>query len=342
MAIVSETERGKMKVDGKKRDALDHALLQIEKAYGKGSIMRFGSGIKIDIDTISTGSIGVDCALGVGGLPRGRVVEVFGPEMSGKTTLALHAVANSQKMGGVAAFIDVEHAVDPAYARNLGVDLDDLLISQPDTGEQALDIVELLVRSNSVDIIVIDSVAALTPRAELEGDMGDQHPGLQAKLMSQALRKLAAAIAKSMTCVIFINQIRIRIGVMFGNQETTPGGRALKFYSSVRIDIRKITSIKDGDKIIGDRVRVRVVKNKLAPPFRKAEFDIIYGRGISKEGELVDMGLQMGLVEKSGAWFSHGGKRIGQGREKAKCFLADNPDVAAGLESEIREKMSAE
>jgi recombination protein RecA len=321
--------------------ALDSALSQIEKAYGKGSIMRLGAEAQVDVECIPSGSIGLDGALGVGGLPRGRVMEIFGPEMSGKTTLALHAVANAQKSGGVAAFIDAEHAMDPAYARNLGVDLDDLLVSQPDMGEQALEIVELLVRSNSVDIIVIDSVAALTPRAELEGEMGDEHLGLQARLMSQALRKLAAAISKSMTCVVFINQIRMRIGVMFGNPETTPGGKALKFYSSVRIDIRRLTSIKEGDKIIGNRTSVRVVKNKLAPPFRKAEFDIIYGHGISREGELIDMGLQMGLLERSGAWFSLGGEKIAQGKENTRKFLTENAEAAAKLETDIREQLAA-
>ena len=331
----------KTKEKTRKDDALGRALSQIEKAYGKGSIMRLGSKAIVDVETIPTGSIGLDYALGIGGLPRGRVVEIFGPEMSGKTTLTLHAVANAQKAGGVAAFIDAEHAVDPAYARNLGVDLDNLLISQPDTGEQALDIVEQLVRSNAVDIIAIDSVAALTPRAELEGGMEDQQVGLQARLMSKALRKLAGAISKSKTCVVFVNQIRMKIGVMFGNPETTPGGRALKFYASVRLDIRKITSIKEGERIVGTRTRVRVVKNKLAPPFQKTEFDIIYGRGISRFGELIDMGIQIGLVEKSGAWFSCGEERIGQGRENAKDFLAENHEVASDLESKIRERLAA-
>ncbi len=331
----------KTKEKTRKDDALGRALSQIEKAYGKGSIMRLGSKAIVDVETIPTGSIGLDYALGIGGLPRGRVVEIFGPEMSGKTTLTLHAVANAQKAGGVAAFIDAEHAVDPAYARNLGVDLDNLLISQPDTGEQALDIVEQLVRSNAVDIIAVDSVAALTPRVELEGEMGDQQVGLQARLMSKALRKLAGAISKSKTCVVFVNQIRMKIGVMFGNPETTPGGRALKFYASVRLDIRKITSIKEGERIVGTRTRVRVVKNKLAPPFQKTEFDIIYGRGISRFGELIDMGIQIGLVEKSGAWFSCGEERIGQGRENAKDFLAENHEVASDLESKIRERLAA-
>jgi len=324
----------------RKREALGRALSQIEKAHGKGSIMRLGSHTRVDIETIPTGSIGLDHALGIGGLPRGRVVEIFGPEMSGKTTMCLHAVANAQKQGGVAAFVDAEHAMDPAYAANLGVDLDNLLVSQPDTGEQALDIVELLVRSNAVDIIAVDSVAALTPKAEIEGDMGDQQIGLQARLMSQAMRKLAGAISKSLTCVAFVNQIRMKIGVMFGNPETTPGGRALKFYSSVRLDIRRIANIKDGDTIVGSRTTARVVKNKLAPPFRKAEFDIIYGRGISREGEMIDLGLQMGLVEKSGAWYSYDGERIGQGRENAKKFLVDNDDAARGLEAKIREKLA--
>ncbi len=339
----SKKEREAPKDQGreKKQEALGRALSQIEKAYGRGSIMRLGSHARVDVPTIPTGSIGLDHALGIGGLPRGRVIEIFGPEMSGKTTMCLHAVANAQKQGGVAAFVDAEHAMDPAYAANLGVDLDNLLVSQPDTGEQALDIVELLVRSNAVDIIAVDSVAALTPRAEIEGEMGDQQIGLQARLMSQAMRKLAGAISKSMTCVTFVNQIRMKIGVMFGNPETTPGGRALKFYSSVRLDIRRIANIKDGDTIVGSRTTARVVKNKLAPPFRKAEFDIIYGRGISLEGEMLDLGLQMGLVEKSGAWYSYAGDRIGQGRENSKQFLLENPDAAKDLESKIRETLAA-
>lgn len=322
---------------GKRREALGQALAQIEKAYGKGSIMRLGESTRADVPAIPTGSIGLDHALGIGGFPRGRIIEVFGPEMSGKTTLALHAVANAQKAGGVAAYIDAEHAVDATYAGNMGVDVDNLLISQPDTGEQALDIVELLVRSNSVDIIVVDSVAALTPRAEIEGNMGDEQIGLQARLMSKAMRKLAGAIGKSMTCVIFINQIRMKIGVMFGNPETTPGGRALKFYSSVRIDIRRLTSIREKNEIVGNRTQVRVVKNKLAPPFKKTEFDIIYGQGISRAGELIDIGIQAGEVKKSGVWFSCDGQRIGQGRENAKQFLEENRAVADGLETKLRE-----
>ncbi len=322
---------------GKRSEALGRALAQIEKAYGKGSIMRLGSSTMVDVPAIPTGSIGLDHALGIGGFPRGRIIEVFGPEMSGKTTLALHAVANAQKAGGVAAYIDAEHSVDAVYAENMGVDVDNLLISQPDTVEQALDIDELLVRSNSVDIIVVDSVAALTPRAEIEGSMADEQIGLQARLMSKAMRKLAGAISKSMTCVIFINQIRMKIGVMFGNPETTPGGRALKFYCSVRIDIRRITSIREKNEVIGNRTQVRVVKNKLAPPFKKAEFDIIYGLGISRAGELIDIGIQAGEVKKSGVWFSYDGERIGQGRENAKHFLEANQTVADGLETKLRE-----
>lgn len=323
-----------------KRKALDAAVHQIERQFGKGSIMRLGEddlGIRIPI--ISTGSLALDQALGIGGVPRGRVVEVFGPEASGKTTLALHMVAEAQKKEGIAAFIDAEHALDPNYARRLGVDIDNLLISQPDTGEQALEIAETLVRSGAVDIIVVDSVAALVPRAEIEGEMGDAHMGLQARLMSQALRKLTGAVSKSKTCLAFVNQIRMRIGVMFGNPETTTGGTALKFYSSVRLDIRRISTIKDAQEVKGIRARVRVVKNKFAPPFRDAEFDIIYGVGISKEGELLDIGISHDLVEKAGTWFSFGDERLGQGRENAKVFLKENPEIAAELEKQVREKL---
>ncbi|KPJ48219.1 MAG: recombinase RecA [candidate division Zixibacteria bacterium DG_27] len=323
-----------------KKKALDAAVQQIERQFGKGSIMRLGEedlGIRVPI--ISTGSLALDSALGIGGVPRGRVVEVFGPEASGKTTLALHMVAEAQKKEGIAAFIDAEHALDPNYARRLGVDIDNLLISQPDTGEQALEIAETLVRSGAVDIIVVDSVAALVPRAEIEGEMGDAHMGLQARLMSQALRKLTGAVSKSKTCLAFVNQIRMRIGVMFGNPETTTGGTALKFYSSVRLDIRRISTIKDAQEVKGIRARVRVVKNKFAPPFRDAEFDIIYGVGISKEGELLDLGVNYDLVEKAGTWFSLGDERLGQGRENAKAFLKDNPGVATELEEQLKEKM---
>jgi recombination protein RecA len=323
-----------------KKKALDAAVHQIERQFGKGSIMRLGEddlGIRVPI--ISTGSLALDSALGIGGVPRGRVIEVFGPEASGKTTLALHMVAEAQKEEGIAAFIDAEHAMDPNYAKRLGVDIDNLLISQPDTGEQALEIAETLVRSGAVDIIVVDSVAALVPRAEIEGEMGDAHMGLQARLMSQALRKLTGAVSKSKTCLVFVNQIRMRIGVMFGNPETTTGGKALKFYSSVRLDIRRISTIKDAQEVRGIRARVRVVKNKLAPPFRDAEFDIIYGVGISKEGELLDLGVNHDLVEKAGTWFSLGDERLGQGRENAKAFLMENSEVAAELEKQIKEKL---
>ena len=320
-----------------KQKALEAALTQIDRAFGKGSVMRLGeSGKAVDIDAIPTGSLGLDIALGIGGLPRGRVVEIYGPESSGKTTLALHLVAEAQKSGGTCAFIDAEHAMDPSYAGKLGVNIDDLLISQPDAGEQALEIADTLVRSGAIDVLVVDSVAALVPKAELEGEMGDQLPGLQARLMSQALRKLTSSIARSNTLVIFINQIRMKIGVMFGSPETTTGGNALKFYSSVRMDIRRIGSIKDKGEVVGNQTRVKVVKNKVAPPFRTVEFDIMYGEGISKTGELVDLGVQAGIVEKSGAWFSCEGQRIGQGRENAKQFLRDNPDMAASIEQKIR------
>ena len=320
-----------------RKKALEAALLQIDRAFGKGSVMKLGSRETVEIDTVSTGSLGLDIALGIGGLPRGRIVEIYGPESSGKTTLALHAVAEVQKKGGVAAYIDAEHALDPIYARKLGVDIDELLISQPDTGEQALEIADTLVRSGGIDVVVIDSVAALTPKAELEGEMGDQLPGLQARLMSQALRKLTASISKSKSLVIFINQMRMKIGIMFGNPETTTGGNALKFYASVRLDIRRIGAIKDRDEVVGNQTRVKVVKNKVAPPFKQVEFDIMYGKGISKTGELVDLGVKVGVVEKSGAWFSYDGQRIGQGRENSKQFLADNPDIAAKIEGQIRE-----
>ncbi|HRR99870.1 MAG TPA: recombinase RecA [Candidatus Sumerlaeia bacterium] len=320
-----------------KNKALDLALTQIERTYGKGSIMRFGEQVSYgDIMVIPTGALSLDYALGVWGYPRGRVIEIFGPESSGKTTLALHAVANAQAAGGVAAFIDAEHALDPVYCRNLGVKLDELLISQPDTGEQALDIAETLVRSNAVDIVVIDSVAALVPKAELEGEMGDAHVGLQARLMSQALRKLTASISRSKTCLIFINQVREKIGVMFGSNETTPGGRALKFYASVRVDVRRIGSLKEQEDVIGNQVRAKVVKNKISPPFRNAEFDIIFGKGISREGDLIDLGVLHKAIEKTGAWFSYDGTRLGQGRENTRRFLKDNPQVAAKLEDQIK------
>ncbi len=319
--------------------AVDGALSQIERQFGKGSIMRLGQRENSGLEAISTGSISVDAAIGIGGFPRGRVVEVYGPESSGKTTLALSTIAQAQRRGGIAAFIDAEHALDADYARRLGVDIDNLLVSQPDNGEQALEIAEMLVRSNAVDILVIDSVAALVPKAELEGEMGDSHVGLQARLMSQALRKLTAIVAKSKSCLIFINQIREKIGVMFGNPETTTGGRALKFYSSVRIDIRRIAAIKEGEEVTGSRAKVKVVKNKVAAPFRQAEFDIDYGEGISRTGELVDLGVEHKMVVKSGAWYSYGDLRLGQGRENAKQFLRDNADLAEEIEIKIREKM---
>ena len=321
-----------------KSKALDAALSQIERNFGKGSIMRLGKGMQsLDIEVVSTGSLGLDIALGVGGLPRGRVVEIYGPESSGKTTLALHCVAEAQKKGGICAFVDAEHALDPVYARKLGVNVDDLLISQPDAGEQALEIADTLVRSGAVDVLVIDSVAALVPRAELEGEMGDNQPGLQARLMSQALRKLTASINRSNTMVIFINQIRMKIGVMYGSPETTTGGHALKFYASVRLDIRRIGAIKERDEVVGNQTRVKVVKNKLAPPFKQVEFDIMYGEGVSKVGELIDLGVKAGVVEKSGAWFSYDSQRIGQGRENAKAFLRANPDVAQKIEAAVRQ-----
>ena len=328
-------------MDEKKRKALDAALGQIDRQFGKGSVMRLGdSGIDQDIKSYSTGSLGLDIALGIGGLPQGRVIEIYGPESSGKTTLTLSVTAEIQKLGGTAAFIDAEHALDPAYAERLGVNIDDLLVSQPDTGEQALEIADMLVRSAAVDVVVIDSVAALTPKAEIEGDMGDHHVGLQARLMSQALRKLTANINRSNTMVIFINQIRMKIGVMFGNPETTTGGNALKFYSSVRLDIRRIGAIKKGDEILGNQTRVKVVKNKVAPPFRQAEFDILYNEGISKHGELIDLGVEVGCIEKSGAWYSYGSDRIGQGRDNVRTFLKENQDIADEIEAIIRQSKS--
>ncbi len=354
MATATVTEMSEKKIELKKgkaemasgtatpdkRKALEAALTQIERSFGKGSIMRLGDGTVQELEVIPTGSIGVDHALGVWGIPRGRVTEIFGPESSGKTTLTLHIIAEAQKKGGVAAFIDAEHALDPNYARNLGVDVDNLLISQPDTGEQALEITETLVRSGAVDIVVVDSVAALTPKSEIEGDMGDSHMGLQARLMSQALRKLTAIISKSNTIVIFINQIRMKIGVMFGNPETTTGGNALKFYSSLRLDIRKIASIKENQDVIGSRTRVRVVKNKVAPPFREAEFDIIYGKGISRSGELVDIASANGIIDKSGSWFAYNGDRLGQGRENAKTALEQNPQLMQEIFEKVKEKIN--
>jgi recombination protein RecA len=327
-----KTERGR---------AIDLAMSQIEKQFGKGSIMRLGSREAVaNGGIIPTGSLSLDAALGVGGMPRGRVVEIFGPESSGKTTLALHVIAEAQRTGGMAAFIDAEHALDSSYARKLGVDVDNLLVSQPDNGEQALEIAEMLIRSGALDICVVDSVAALVPKAELEGEMGDSHMGLQARLMSQALRKLTGIVSKSRTCMVFINQIREKIGVMFGNPETTTGGRALKFYASVRVDVRRVASIKDGDEVTGSRTKVKVVKNKVAPPFREAEFDIMYGTGISKEGDLIDLGVDKGMIEKSGAWFSYKGERMGQGRENAKQFLVENTDIRLKVEEELRKALN--
>ena len=319
-----------------KDKALDAALSQIERAFGKGSIMRLGQSTNIDIEAISTGSLGIDIALGIGGLPKGRIVEIYGPESSGKTTLALSVIAQAQKKGGTCAFIDAEHALDPSYAKKIGVDIENLLISQPDAGEQALEIADTLVRSGAIDVLVVDSVAALVPKAELEGEMGDSHMGLQARLMSQALRKLTSTVSRSNTLIIFINQIRMKIGVMFGNPETTTGGNALKFYASVRMDIRRIGAIKDKDEVIGSQTRVKIVKNKVAPPFKTVDFDIMYGEGISKTGELIDLGVKAGLVEKSGAWFYYKGEKLGQGRENAKLFLRDHPEVAEEIENKIR------
>ena len=321
-----------------KSKALDAALSQIERAFGKGSIMKLGSNENIvEVETVPTGSLGLDIALGVGGLPKGRIIEIYGPESSGKTTMALHTVAEAQRKGGICGFIDAEHALDPVYARKLGVDLENLLISQPDTGEQALEITDTLVRSGAIDVLVIDSVAALTPRAEIEGEMGDSLPGMQARLMSQALRKLTASISRSNCMVVFINQIRMKIGVMFGSPETTTGGNALKFYSSVRLDIRRIGSVKDRDEVVGNQTRIKVVKNKMAPPFKQVEFDIMYGEGISKTGELIDLGVKAGIVEKSGAWFSYNSQRLGQGRENAKTFLKENPQIAQEIEMALRQ-----
>ena len=329
--------------DGEREKAIESAMSQIERAFGKGAIMKMGdNNTRLQVETIPTGAISLDLALGVGGVPRGRIIEIYGPESSGKTTLAQHIIAEAQKIGGVAAYIDVEHAIDPVYAANCGINLENLLISQPDTGEQALEITETLIRSGAIDVIVVDSVAALVPRAEIEGDMGDSHVGLQARLMSQALRKLAGAVSKSRTCLIFINQLRMKIGVMFGNPETTTGGQALKFYASVRLDIRKVEAIKNGQDEVGNHVRVKVIKNKVAPPFRKAEFDIMFGHGISKEGDLIDVGVQMGIVRKSGAFFYLNDQRLGQGRENAKDFLRDNPDLAEEIEGSIRQQNSPE
>jgi len=323
-----------------KKKALEMALSQIEKQFGKGAVMKLGENAHLNVEVIPTGALGLDIALGVGGVPRGRIVEIFGPESSGKTTVALHIIAEAQKAGGEAAFIDAEHALDPVYAKKLGVDIDNLIVSQPDTGEQALEIAEALVRSGAIDVIVIDSVAALVPKAEIDGEMGDAHVGLQARLMSQALRKLAGVISKSKTTAIFINQLREKVGIMFGNPETTPGGRALKFYSSVRLDVRKVDTLKQGNEIIGSRTRVKVVKNKVAPPFKEAEFDIIYGEGISKEGNILDVAVTLDIINKSGAWFSYGGQRLGQGRENVKQYLKENPELMKEIETKIRENYS--
>ena len=329
-----------MEANVEKKKALEAAMGQIEKQFGKGSVMKLGEFKAMEVEAIPTGALGLDIALGIGGVPRGRIIEVFGPESSGKTTLALHVVAEAQKMGGEAAFIDAEHALDPVYAKKLGVDIDNLIVSQPDTGEQALEITEALVRSGALDVIVVDSVAALVPKAEIDGDMGDSHMGLQARLMSQALRKLAGAINKSKTVLIFINQLREKIGVMFGNPETTTGGRALKFYASVRMDIRKVENIKQDGEVMGNRVRVKVIKNKVAPPFREAEFDVIYGQGISKEGNILDMAVNLDIIEKSGSWFSYNGERIGQGRENVKRYLAENPKVMEEVDKKVRDNFA--
>lgn len=327
-------------MDDNRKKALAAALSQIERQFGKGSVMRMGDkGVIQNIQTVSTGSLGLDIALGIGGLPRGRIVEIYGPESSGKTTLTLHAIAEAQKAGGTAAFVDAEHALDPIYAEKLGVNIDELLVSQPDTGEQALEITDMLVRSGAVDVVVVDSVAALTPKAEIDGDMGDSHMGLQARLMSQALRKLTANIKRSNTLVIFINQIRMKIGVMFGSPETTTGGNALKFYSSVRLDIRRIGAIKQGDEVVGNETKVKVVKNKVSPPFKLANFEILYGEGISREGELIDLGVEHKLIEKAGAWYSYNGDKIGQGKEKVRTFLKENPDIAATIDKALRDKL---
>ena len=329
-----------MKENDEKRKALDAAMGQIEKQFGKGSVMKLGEFKAMEVEAIPTGALTLDVALGIGGIPKGRIIEIFGPESSGKTTLALHAIAESQKAGGTAAFIDAEHALDPVYAKKLGVDIDNLIVSQPDTGEQALEITEALVRSGAIDIIVVDSVAALVPKAEIDGDMGDTHVALQARLMSQALRKLAGVLNKSKTAIIFINQLREKVGIMFGNPETTPGGRALKFYASVRLDIRRIENIKQDGEVIGNRTRVKVVKNKVAPPFREAEFDILYGEGISKEGSILDLAVNLDIIDKSGAWFSYNGAKIGQGRENVKRYLKENPKILAEVEQKIRDNYS--
>ena len=329
-----------MSDNSEKRKALDAAMSQIEKQFGKGSVMKLGEYKAMEVEAISTGALTLDVALGIGGIPKGRIIEIFGPESSGKTTLALHAIAEAQKAGGEAAFIDAEHALDPVYAKKLGVDIDNLIVSQPDTGEQALEIVEALVRSGAIDIVVVDSVAALVPKAEIDGDMGDSYIGLQARLMSQAMRKLAGILNKSKTAIIFINQLREKVGVMFGNPETTPGGRALKFYASVRLDIRRVESLKQDGEVVGNRTRVKIVKNKVAPPFREAEFDIMYGEGISKEGNIVDLAVNLDIINKSGAWFSYKDAKIGQGRENVKKFLKENPDICAEIEEKIRENNS--
>ena len=336
MAKDAKEEREENKKSSDRSKSLDTALAQIERQFGKGSIMKMGEREAVAMEVIPTGSVALDIALGVGGLPRGRVIEIYGPESSGKTTVALHAIANAQKAGGIAAFIDAEHALDPEYAKKLGVDIDALLVSQPDTGEQALEIMDMLVRSGALDIIVVDSVAALVPRAEIEGEMGDSHMGLQARLMSQALRKMTGALSQSKTTAIFINQLRDKIGVFFGSPETTTGGKALKFYASVRMDVRRIETLKDGQEAVGNRTRVKIVKNKVSPPFKQAEFDIIYGVGISREGSLIDMGVDLGIVKKSGAWFTYEGDQLGQGKENARAFLIDNPDLANDIEAKIR------
>ena len=336
----NDTKKVTTNINEEKQKALEVALGQIEKQFGKGSVMKLGENATMSVEAIPTGALSLDIALGIGGVPRGRIVEVFGPESSGKTTVALHMIAEAQKMGGVAAFIDAEHALDPVYARNLGVDIDNLIVSQPDTGEQALEIAEALIRSGAIDIIVVDSVAALVPKAEIDGDMGDSHVGLQARLMSQALRKITGVLNKSNTVAIFINQLREKVGIMFGNPEVTPGGRALKFYSTVRLDVRRIETLKQNGEVLGNRTKVKVVKNKVAPPFREAEFDIIYGKGISKEGNILDIAVNLDIVEKSGAWFSYQGNRIGQGRENVKQYLIDNPDICNEIEKKVRENIS--
>jgi recombination protein RecA len=343
MFIICKYKLGGIKMSNEnpeKKKALEMALGQIEKQFGKGAVMKLGDFTAMNVEAIPTGALSLDIALGIGGIPRGRIIEIFGPESSGKTTLALHMIAEAQKLGGEAAFIDAEHALDPVYAKHLGVDIDNLIVSQPDTGEQALEIAEALVRSGAIDIIVIDSVAALVPKAEIDGDMGDSHVGLQARLMSQALRKLASVINKSKSVIVFINQLREKIGVMFGNPETTPGGRALKFYSSVRLDIRKIETMKQDGEVVGNRAKVKVVKNKVAPPFREAEFDIVYGKGISKVGNILDLGVNLDIVNKSGAWFSYNGERIGQGRENAKKYLEEHPNITAEIEKRVRDSFS--